>query len=64
MQVKLRNWAGTAKNLPQWFKDESVIDITLEQIKELFDTGNNLMLCHDINNDIIVFVDNRCFSHR
>lgn len=63
MKVSLYNWVGTAKNLPEWFDHESIIDISLEQIQELFDTGNNVMLCH-IKNKIVVFVDDGRFNHR
>jgi hypothetical protein len=63
MKARMVEWVGGIKNLPMWFKSGQDSDISWEQIKELFDTGNNVMLSHS-GNDIVIFVDNKRFTQR
>jgi hypothetical protein len=81
MKATLYDWAGTAKNfpkrmpkklrakakLPDWFAHQTTIDISWEQIKELYDSGINVMLKHCFETDpseMIVFVDDQGFGQR
>ena len=66
MKAVLCNWAGSAKNLPAWFVHDTEIDISPEQIQELYDTGNNVMLKHSHQHAdvMVVFVDDRSFTQR
>jgi hypothetical protein len=63
MKVRMVEWIGGIKNLPSWFKNGEDIDISYDQIKELYDTGNNIMLCHS-GDDSVLFVDNKRFTQR
>lgn len=64
MQVRLYIWAGTVKNLPKWFVNNTIVDFSLEKIQELLDAGINVMLWHNTVNEITIFVDDGKFSHR
>lgn len=64
MKVRMVQWVGGIKNLPTWFKCHEDLDISWEQIKELYDTGNNVMLVHSDDFDNILFVDNKRFTQR
>jgi hypothetical protein len=56
-------WIFDLPNLPAWFEHDKEVDISLEQIKKLYDTGYNVMLCHQKDGDIL-FVDNKRFGQR
>ena len=64
MKFIMCEWAYGCKNLPSWFKHDQEADLTIDQIKELYDTGNNVMLCHGKDGVNILFVDDRRFSQR
>lgn len=64
MQARMVEWVGGIKNLPTWFKSGEELDISWEQVKELYDTGNNVMLVHSGNENTYLFVDNRRFTQR
>lgn len=63
MKVKMAIWIDTPANLPKWFEPKKEIDITPEQIVELFESGANIMLRHD-NDCSLLFVDSRAFTQR
>jgi hypothetical protein len=63
MKVTMAQWVGGIKNLPLWFKSGEDKDVSLEQIKELYDTGNNVMLFHS-GDQTTLFVDNKRFTQR
>lgn len=63
MKFIMHNWVSPDKRLPEWFKDNEEIDLTLEQLKELYDTGLNIMLYHFDKRNIL-FVDSKRFSQR
>ena len=56
-------WAYGTENLPSWFKHNEEIDVSWEQIKELFDTGNNVMFNHS-GEKVILWVDHKRFTQR
>ena len=65
MKMRMVEWVGgEIKNLPTWFKSGEDLDISWEQIKELYDTGNNVMLCHNSDNEHTIYVDNKRFTKR
>ena len=64
MKVLMAKWVGEIKNLPSWFKHDEEADVSWEQIKELFDTGNNIMLYHSRDGYIGLYVDNKIFTQR
>ena len=69
MKVYMFKWVGRIENLPEWFKNQEIADVSLEQIKELYDTGNNIMLRHwkhpDSDEPIMMLaVDNGRFNQR
>jgi hypothetical protein len=69
MQVLMFNWAGEAKNLPEWFKHNQQAEVSWEQVEELLATGNNVMLYNGIDKfssqeTLIMYVDNRRFTMR
>lgn len=69
MEVVMFNWAGEAKDLPEWFQHNQITDISWKQIEELLNTGNNIMLYHGIDKFssqevIILYVDNKRFTMR
>lgn len=69
MKVKLAKWVGNIPNLPSWFIVDKVIDITFDQLIELYNTGNNIMLrhwsCTECTSDCaLLFVDNKNFGQR
>ena len=64
MKAELAWWVSRPDNLPDWFERGKVMEITAEQIMELYQTGNNVMLWHASNNDMIIFVDDKRFSVR
>jgi hypothetical protein len=64
MKATMYNWAGEAKNLPDWFHHDEIAEVSLEQVYEIFNTGNNVMLAHSGDDDVILFVDNRRFGQR
>lgn len=64
MKVLMCNWAGTAKNLPAWFKHDKEAEVSWEQIQELYETGNNVMMKHVPSLGHILFVDDRGFGQR
>ena len=61
-------WVGGIKNLPIWFKHGEELDVSTEQMMELFNNGNNIMLCHyksESNEDcIFLAVDDKRFAQR
>lgn len=63
MKVKMCIWAGGTPNLPSWFKHDEEIDMTFEQLKELYGTGNNVMLYHANGFDSLC-VDSKKFTQR
>lgn len=66
MKITTFNWAGSAKNLPDWFKHNETIEVAdvWEAVKELYATGNNVMISHSRDGEPIVFVDDRRFTQR
>ena len=56
-------FAGDVPNLPEWFVHGKDIDLTVEQIQELFDTGNNVMMTHN-EPDNYLWVDSKMFRQR
>lgn len=63
MKVFMSNWVSPDKRLPAWFKDNEEAEITLEQLKELYDTGLNVMLYHNGDSNVL-YVDHLRFSQR
>ncbi len=63
MKLHMFEYVGGIKNLPSWWKNNEAADINLDQIKELFDTGNNVMLYHSIDKDYLM-VDDKMFKQR
>ena len=64
MKVTLAWWVSRPSNLPEWFEHNKEIDITPEQIMELYNTGNNVMLWHSSDGKTVVFVDHKRFTQR
>ena len=64
MKVRMVEWVGGIKNLPVWFKSGEDLDITWEQIKELYETDNNIMLVHSGNIESVLFVNNKRFTYQ
>ena len=65
MRSVLFKWHHSVLNLPLWFKHNEVIDITPEQIMELYNSGNDVMMRHVGESTIItIFVDNKGFIQR
>lgn len=64
MKAVLSWWVSRPDNLPEWFDRDKEIDITPEQIIELFNTGNDVMLWHASDGKMIVFVDHKRFTQR
>lgn len=57
MKAYLLDWHNRCKNLPSWFVSRTEVEnLSLEQIKELYATGNNVMLIHAANEDGIDIV--------
>jgi hypothetical protein len=63
MKAVLAWWVSRPDNLPEWFEYHKEMEITPEQIIELYNTGNNVMLWHG-DDQIIIFVDDKKFSQR
>jgi hypothetical protein len=68
MKALLVIWVDRPKNLPEWFQHGKEMDITPEQIMELYNSGSNVMIKHpslnSIGYDILVAVDNQGFGQR
>lgn len=68
MKASMIEWVGGIKNLPAWFKHGEEKDISLEEVQELFNTGNNIMLCHyksESDEDcVFLAVDDKRFTQR
>lgn len=62
------SWVGDIKKLPAWFKDREEAELTWDQIKELYDLGNNIMVKHwkftDNSIGMFLAVDNKSFTQR
>lgn len=65
MKIVVYNWASSAKNLPDWFKHNKVIEVEdlFDAAKKLYATGNNVMIYHSAGIPTI-FVDDGRFSQR
>ena len=68
-KIKVRMWVWVnldhSKKLPAWFIDRQEAEITFEQIKELYDTGYNVMMKHgDDTHPMLLAVDYRAFTSR
>lgn len=63
MKTRMVEWVGGIKNLPSWFSSGEDIDLSFEQLKEIYDTGNNIMLVHSGETNVL-FVDNKRFTQR
>lgn len=57
-------WITDIPNLPDWFEHEKSIEISPEQIIELFNSGNNIMLWHHYDKTKMLSVDVKKFSQR
>lgn len=67
MKVHMYAWVGGIPNLPAWFKHQEEAEVSLEQILELYATGNNVMLKHFSFEDgegNLLAVDERGFGQR
>lgn len=68
LYVLMVEWVGGIKNLPTWFKHGERAHVTWDQVKELYDTGNNVMIRHYHNNDsgldAALYVDDKGFNQR
>lgn len=65
MKSLLLHWAVKPTNLPEWFEHQKVMDVSPEQIMELYNTGNNVMLRHVGDSTLMtIFVDDRAFGQR
>lgn len=64
MKVFCAEFVGGIKNLPTWWKNNTEMDVTPEQIIELYNTGNNVMLNHSTVQGTILWVDDRRFTQR
>ncbi|HUU88456.1 MAG TPA: hypothetical protein VMX17_11990 [Candidatus Glassbacteria bacterium] len=66
IKVHMLLWYGNIPNLPSWFKDREDGEITIEQIKELYDSGVNVMLKHykDDPEVMLLAVDTARFNQR
>lgn len=69
MKVIMYEWYKGIKNLPSWFKDDQEIEIDFDKIKELFDTGNNVMISHikgHMPGEVVavLWVDDKQFTQR
>lgn len=62
--VTMYEWVGGTNNLPSWFKHNEEINLTSDKLMELYNTGNNIMLCHAGNGAHILFVDSKRFTQR
>ena len=63
MKVLMCEWVGGIKDLPSWFKHGEETDVSWDQIKELFDIGNNVMIKRH-RATIMLAVDNLGFNQR
>lgn len=66
MKVFMSEWVSGIKNLPEWFKHGQETEVSMEQILELFKTGNNVMLAHYGTDgmEMLLAVDNKRFTQR
>lgn len=64
MKALLGIWATRPANLPSWFIPGNEIEISAEQIMELYNSGSNVMLRHHKADTMFLFVDDRGFSQR
>lgn len=64
MKCLMYNWRGDAKNLPAWFSHYELAELSWEQIIELYDTGNDVMVCHNADGPVVLYVDDKRFTRR
>lgn len=68
MKIHMYMWVGGIKNLPSWFKHGEQAEVSLNQIIELYNTGNNIMLSHTLDDEgkemALLAVDNKRFTQR
>jgi len=67
LYVFMVKWVLDVKNLPTWFKHGERAHVTWDQVKELYDTGNNVMIRHTDSGsefDAALYVDNKGFTQR
>lgn len=67
MKAILIQWVNRPTNIPDWFEHTKEMDISWEQIKELYESGANVMIKHDrLGGDLtaLVCVDDRGFTQR
>jgi len=65
MKSLLLFWATKPANLPEWFVHEKVMEVSPDQIIELYNTGNNVMLRHVGDSSLMtIMVDDRAFTQR
>lgn len=67
MKAILVQWTTRPANMPDWFQHGNEIDITWDQIRQLYEAGANIMIKHDrLGGDVtaMVCVDDRGFSQR
>ena len=66
MKAIMYVWVEKPDNLPSWFEHNKSIDITQDQIMELFKGGANVMMLHgtEPDDEILLAVDTRMFGQR
>ena len=69
MKVTMFKWTGEKMALPSWFVHQGEIELTMDNIQELFNLKINTMFYHQKNkitkiDEVILFVDTRRFTQR
>lgn len=65
MKAILLQWKDKPANLPSWFDHTKEMDISWDQIQELYECGVNLMIKHDRlggDHTAVIYVDWKGFS--
>jgi hypothetical protein len=58
--VTLYVWRNKPKNLPEWFKHQTISDVSWDQVRELHELGINILLKTG-DSGTILYVDTSMF---